>query len=68
MSLLKITVNGERQETGAETLAELCDALGYGGLKIATAVNGAFVPASQRNEAHLSQEDRVEIVAPRQGG
>lgn len=68
MSSLKIEVNGERKETGAETLAELCDALGYGGLKIATALNGAFVPASQRGEANLSQGDRVEIVSPRQGG
>ena len=65
---MKITVNGEIQETGAETLAELCDALGYGGMKIATALNGAFVPAATRSEINLDENDRVEIVAPRQGG
>ncbi len=65
---MKITVNGEIQETGAETLAELCEALGYGEMKIATALNGAFVPATARSEINLDEDDRVEIVAPRQGG
>ena len=61
-------VNGQPQETSARNLAELCAALGYGGAKIATAVNGDFVPAASRAETALSGEDRVEIVAPRQGG
>lgn len=65
---MKITVNGEIQETGAETLAELCEALGYAEMKIATALNGAFVPAAARSEINLDEDDRVEIVAPRQGG
>ena len=61
-------VNGQLQETSARNLAELCAALGYGGAKIATAVNGDFVPAASRAETALAGEDRVEIVAPRQGG
>jgi sulfur carrier protein len=61
-------VNGQPQETSARNLAELCAALGYGGAKIATAVNGDFVPAASRAETALAVEDRVEIVAPRQGG
>jgi sulfur carrier protein len=65
---LKIMVNGQPQETGAHNLAELCAALGYGDAKIATAVNGDFVPAASRAETALAREDRVEIVAPRQGG
>ena len=36
--------------------------------KIATAVNEAFVPASLRDQTNLADGDRVEIVAPRQGG
>jgi sulfur carrier protein len=61
-------VNGQPRETGARTLAELCAALGYGNAKIATAVNGDFVPAASRAGTALAGEDRVEIVAPRQGG
>jgi sulfur carrier protein len=68
MSSLKITVNGEARETQAQTLAELCAALGYSELKVATAINGAFVPKTRRAETPLRAEDRIEIVAPRQGG
>lgn len=65
---MNIIVNGERQTTKARDLAELCTLLGYGGAKIATALNGDFVPASRRKEAALSPDDKIEIVTPRQGG
>lgn len=65
---MKIVINGETTETRAETLEELCAALGYGEAKIATALNGDFVPAPARAERPLSERDTVEIVAPRQGG
>ena len=61
-------MNGEPQETQGRTLAELCASLGYEGAKIATALNGNFVPAILRGETFLRDDDRVEIVAPRQGG
>jgi sulfur carrier protein len=65
---LKITVNGEEQDTQAVTLSQLCETLGYGEQRIATAVNGDFVAAEERDEVRLRQHDKVEIVAPRQGG
>lgn len=68
MSFLRITVNGEARETDARTLAELCSALGYGEMKVATALNGEFVPKTRRADTRLRPEDRIEIVAPRQGG
>jgi sulfur carrier protein len=61
-------VNGEAQETQKRTLAELCAALGYRDAKIATALNGSFIPAKRREDMLLRDDDRVEIVAPRQGG
>jgi sulfur carrier protein len=61
-------VNGEPQETKGRTLAELCASLGYGDAKIATALNGSFVPATRRTDTILHDNDKVEIVAPRQGG
>lgn len=61
-------VNGERQEIRGRTLAELCAALGYGDARVATAVNGSFVSAKQRADTFLKENDKVEILAPRQGG
>ena len=65
---MKITVNGTETEVRACTLAAVLDELGYGEAKIATAVNESFVPAAARERTALSSGDRVEIVAPRQGG
>ena len=50
------------------TLALALNALGYGGKKIATAVNGRFVPAPARPQVELSDGDKIEVVAPMQGG
>ena len=65
---MKITVNGTAQETAATTLDTLLIELGYGEAKVATAVNEGFIPATLRPEQRLNKGDRVEIVAPRQGG
>jgi sulfur carrier protein len=65
---MKITVNGKPVETSSGTLAALLDELGHGGKRIATAVNEEFVPATKRASHQLAAGDRVEIVAPRQGG
>ena len=65
---MKITVNGTPTEVQAEKLAAALEELGYGGAKVASAVNESFVPAPARGQTALSPGDRVEIVAPRQGG
>jgi sulfur carrier protein len=65
---LSLTVNGEPQQAAAATLLELLADLGYGGNKVATAVNGDFVPERLRAGHRLISGDAVEIVAPRQGG
>jgi len=54
--------------TEACTLHELCADLGLDEAKIATAVNGSFVAASERASRKLAPADQIEIVAPRQGG
>ncbi len=66
--LLQLVVNGEPTEARATTLASLLDELGFAGLKVATAVNGDFVAERRRAETNLAAGDRIEIVAPRQGG
>ncbi len=65
---LKITVNGEPVETSALNLSRLCEDLGFGDARIATARNGDYVPAAERAQTMLSEGDAIEIVAPRQGG
>lgn len=65
---LKIVVNGEPLMTEAPTLAELVVEAGFTDLRVATAVNGDFVPERARAARKLAEGDRVEIVSPRQGG
>ncbi|MCG7520456.1 sulfur carrier protein ThiS [Ruegeria sp. Ofav3-42] len=64
---MKIVLNGEPREVRAETLAELLQECGFSG-RVATAVNEDFVPSSLRIAHALKVGDRVEIVAPMQGG
>jgi len=65
---MKIIVNGEPLESAAGTLMELLAEQGMAEAKVATAVNEAFVPSGLRAAHVLIEGDRVEIVAPRQGG
>ncbi|THD46567.1 MAG: sulfur carrier protein ThiS [Bradyrhizobium sp.] len=65
---MKLVVNGVERDVAAETLGAALDRLDYGEAKVATALNGEFVPARKRAATTLSDGDRVEIVAPRQGG
>ena len=65
---LRLNINGEATETNARTLAALLDELGYGGRRVATAVNGEFVPERLRAATVLAFSDAIEVVSPRQGG
>lgn len=65
---MRIEVNGETREVQARTLAEALEALGLSQARVATAVNGAFVPAGARAATPLAPGDRIEVLAPMQGG
>jgi sulfur carrier protein len=65
---MQITVNGEPREVAARNLNEALQALDYADAVVATALNGEFVPARKREAAAVNEGDRIEIVAPRQGG
>ena len=65
---MKLTINGERRELDAATVAEALAALDMGDARVATALNGDFVPAAARGDTALSPGDALEIVAPMQGG
>lgn len=65
---MRILVNGASREIGAADLSGALEELGYGGAVVATAVNGEFVPAAERQASRLSDGDRIEVLAPMQGG
>lgn len=62
---MKITING----TPTEATGTVADALEQAGLtgKLATALNGTFLPATAR-DTPLKDGDTIEAVAPMQGG
>jgi sulfur carrier protein len=65
---MTLLLNGAPQDIAGKTLAEALAELGYAGRIVATAVNGEFVPARKRAETALKDGDRIEVVAPMQGG
>ena len=65
---MRILLNGAWREIAGAQLATVLDELGYGGRVVATAVNGEFVAASARPHTALAEGDRVEVLAPMQGG
>ncbi len=67
---MRLVVNGENRDVEAATLAGALAALDYGEgeVKVATALNGEFVPARARAATPVKEGDRIEILAPRQGG
>ncbi|WPZ23054.1 sulfur carrier protein ThiS [Sulfitobacter faviae] len=65
---MKIEVNGERREVTAAQLDAALTELGWGEAKVATALNGSFVPAGARGETMLSDGDRLEVLSAMQGG
>lgn len=64
----QLRLNGEALATAARSLADLLLETGYGDAKVATAVNGTFVPARARASHTLAEGDHIEVVAARQGG
>ncbi|MCY4179335.1 MAG: sulfur carrier protein ThiS [Litoreibacter sp.] len=65
---MKLQLNGAPIEADSATLSDLLVAQGYGEARVATAVNGAFVPATMRATHTLNDGDQVEVLAPMQGG
>lgn len=66
--MIDILVNAEPVRTRAGSLADVLAQLGYGEVRIATALNGDFVPERQRAATPIGAGDRIEIVSARQGG
>ncbi|PCH98053.1 MAG: thiamine biosynthesis protein ThiS [Rhodobacteraceae bacterium] len=65
---MKLNVNAQSHDITATVLSDALIELGYKDAKIATALNEVFIPAALRKTTPLNDGDRLEIVAPMQGG
>lgn len=65
---MRIEVNGEAHEITGTTVTAALQELGWREAHVATAVNGAFVPKAARDTTALTAGDRLEVLAPMQGG
>jgi len=65
---MKISVNGDVREVASTSLEGALAELGFADAKVATAVNSEFVPAALRASRQLNEGDRIEVLAPMQGG
>lgn len=65
---MKIEVNGEGREIRAADLANALTEMGWGEARVATALNGTFVPAAARADTALAEGDRLEVLTAMQGG
>ncbi|MCI0999599.1 MULTISPECIES: sulfur carrier protein ThiS [Ochrobactrum] len=65
---MTIVLNGEVITTAAANLAALLAEIELDEAVVATALNGEFVASDERSTATLSSGDRIEVLAPMQGG
>ena len=65
---MKITLNGDSRDLAGPTVQDALVQIGLGSAKVATALNGGFLPAATRATTSLKDGDALEVVAPMQGG
>lgn len=65
---MKISFNGRETDLESRNLAAALAELGVDRGSVATSVNEEFVPKTQRTAVELRDGDRLEVVAPMQGG
>jgi len=66
---MQIILNGETHNIDAEqTISALLQEQGYDGKLVAVAVNNTFAPKSSYTTHTIHDGDKLEIVAPMQGG
>ena len=65
---VRVVVNGTPQTTTAATLHDWVQAQGVAPDALATAVNGNFVPRTQRAQCPLAEGDTILTFQPIQGG
>lgn len=65
---MNIVLNGEAHKTKSSNLAALLNEIELDEAVVATALNGEFIASDERAATALSEGDRIEVLAPMQGG
>ena len=65
---MKIRINGNEVDVQSQTLSSILAETGFDKPFVATAVNGTFVRKEIREQTRIREADRIEIVAPLEGG
>lgn len=65
---MNIILNGTRRSITSTTVADVLVEIELGQAHVATALNGNFLPASQRASTTLNEGDTLEVLSPMQGG
>jgi len=67
--MIKVSVNGEVKELETNlNVRQMIEALEYKIKGFAVAVNTTFVPIAKYDETIIKEGDRIDILAPVQGG
>lgn len=66
--MITVYLNGKSELTAAATLSEFLRATQYVGNYFAVAINEIFIPREHYDHQALKESDRIDIVAPMQGG
>jgi len=65
---MNIILNGEQREISGTTVADVLAEIGLEKARVATALNGEFLPAALRRETRLAAGDTLEVLSAMQGG
>jgi sulfur carrier protein len=66
--MIEISLNNEKKQVAASTVAQLLDECGFVADKVAVAINCEFVARSDYAEQTLAVNDQLDILAAVQGG
>jgi len=65
---MNIILNGEQREISGTTVADVLAEMGLEKARVATALNGEFLPAALRRETSITAGDTLEVLSAMQGG
>lgn len=65
---MQIMLNGQRRQVTGPTVADVLAEIDLATARVATALNGEFLPATARATTVLAEGDALEVLSSMQGG
>jgi sulfur carrier protein len=66
--MVELWINGDETSVNAQTMTAILAELNLDDAVVATALNGEFIPIAARAGTKVANGDKIEILAPMQGG